>query len=431
MTNKKVQLVYLLLVFLFIFFLIFNTNLFQRGHHSDLNIHFGWGNAARTSGISTLYKNGYTDYPPLYLYVIRLNSQISHSVANSSYYLSPFFVTISKITPTLCNFLIGLLIFLYLKNKGIRKALLVSALYWFNLGIIYNSAYWGQVDSVFTLLLFASVLLLMNKHFIISSVFFVISLLTKIHAITLLPIITLVGLLNKKKTILIKMITFGFSTTLLILSPQIIDGSFYHLIKSVGFIGSYPYVSVNAYNFWHFLTPSADKWWQSPSDLLTFAGFSYKTIGFFLLFLYTFFVLYQLSKDIKKDNISLASSSLLFAFFMLPTEIHERYLFPFFAFFSLNAIKNKKFLVVYLVLSVTYLFNLMIVLPYEGGYHLIFSNIQYLLDFISNSLTSKFLSNTIACINVLAFLFISKIGIFSNFGDNIKKDFTLLKKKII
>ena len=139
-------------------------------------------------------------------------------------------------------------------------------------------------------------------------------------------------------------------------------------------------------------------------------------------------VIYQLIKKHDTNNIILASAGMAFAFFMLPTQIHERYLFPFFALFVLIALNNKKYLWMYIILTITYLLNLMMILPfYRSG---IFHLIQIFLNISHNLFSFTRVAIVIAVVNVLTFIYFNKIGIFNNLLHNLKNDFLRLKKYI-
>jgi Gpi18-like mannosyltransferase len=411
-----------LLIAIFIIFSLFNFNLFEKGAHSDMGLHLMWGSTAQ-NGVSKLYKNNITDYPPLYLYVIKSNYKLSSVLARkTSKNFFSVFITISKIIPTLFNFLIGFFIYKYYLKQNLIKAFSAALLYWFNFGLIYNSGYWGQVDAVFTFFLFISLYLLIDKKYIKSSAFFALSFVTKIQSIIFIPIIGLVGIKQKRNTF-IKMLLMGVVIILLVIIPYINKVELTNLIKNVGFIGSYSTISVNAYNIWHLFVPSATNWFTSPNDLIKIFGISLRSIGLFLITTYTLLVLYQLNKSLNKTNIILASSSLALAFFMLPTQIHERYLFPFFATFSLILFKNKRYLLIYIILSITYLLNLMIVFPFQNSSNLLFLSIQNLINFFSRNYSLKILSNLISITNTIVFIYLSKIGIFSGLLKNLKKDY--------
>lgn len=90
-------------------------------------------------------------------------------------------------------------------------------------------------------------------------------------------------------------------------------------------------------------------------------------IGWIMFGIVTAFSLYYLHKRSRytlETPVLFSAFVLLFAFFMLPTRIHERYLFPVFAVLAmiLPFLKQAKW--IYGVLTFTYLANLAYVLPF-------------------------------------------------------------------
>ena len=61
-----------------------------------------------------------------------------------------------------------------------------------------------------------------------------------------------------------------------------------------------------------------------------------------------------------------AAGLLAFGFFMLPTEMHERYILPALAPLALPAALDRRARAAYLLLSLTVLFNLVRVLPFSS-----------------------------------------------------------------
>ena len=114
-----------------------------------------------------------------------------------------------------------------------------------------------------------------------------------------------------------------------------------------GAYGGYAYTSINAFNLW-----ALYGLWVPDGSLYI--------VGWALFGAFTVFVLYSLHKRFKVSNDFLAIFSafmLLLAFFMLPTRIHERYLFPAISMLALMFPLSKKIRPLYAVLTATFLIN--------------------------------------------------------------------------
>ena len=107
------------------------------------------------------------------------------------------------------------------------------------------------------------------------------------------------------------------------------------------------YTSINAFNLWGLYGL-----WVPDGDLYI--------LGWALFGAFAIFTLYLLHKRFKVSGDLLAVFSafmLFFAFFMLPTRIHERYLFPAISVLALMFPLVKKIRPFYVVLTATFLVN--------------------------------------------------------------------------
>jgi Gpi18-like mannosyltransferase len=386
-----------------------------------------WGNSVFKDGIFKLYKNGGTDYPPLYMIVLGFNSWINLILFGGSGAPTFNYVLVSKMIPNLCIFFSGLILFFYLREKHRRNAYIVFLSYCFNVALLYNSSYWGQVDSVYTMLILISLLFLLKKGYILSSFFLLLGFFTKAQSVIFIPIVWAVIFFQNgiKKTL--KIAEINLLAIAVFLLPFFISGGGLNVIKNLFPIGVSSFVTLNAYNLWFFIFPGFypevaisdhQRWWL----------FSFREIGLMLLGIYTCLILYQLYKKNDNKSIVLAMSSVALGFFMLPTEIHERYMFPFFALFSLVLIKNIKYVLIYLVLMFTHLINMMMTMGFWGNF-MFYLPLQTLINNLIQTFSFQFVSMVIAGINLVTFIYFLKTGIFHNLFFNIKNDVNLIKNR--
>jgi hypothetical protein len=193
--------------------------------------------------------------------------------------------------------------------------------------------------------------------------------------------------------------------------------------------GQYPYVTVNALNFWFLLfSYGVPEYIQCMRDTYTVYGISLRMLGYLALATYTVLVMYQIRRDNK--NLVLGSASLAFASFMLPTEIHERYLFPFFPLFLLIALDKREHIGVYTILTVTYLLNMMLVVNFSGFY-LSFYFIQESLMTLGRYGLLDNVALAIAAINAIVFVYFSATGIFVPLIKNIRRRILLSGQRVV
>ena len=116
------------------------------------------------NGISNFYSPDYfCDYPPEYLYILRLLGGLLDAFGLNS--ITGASLLIIKTPALLCDLTAGYLIYHYAgKHFNHTKSLILSACYLFHPGVLIHSAFWGQTDAVFTLLIIIVCLLLSEKR---------------------------------------------------------------------------------------------------------------------------------------------------------------------------------------------------------------------------------------------------------------------------
>jgi Gpi18-like mannosyltransferase len=242
------------------------------------------------------------------------------------------------------------LIFTFVRKRlDFKIALLATALYAFNPAVIFNAAVWGQYDAIYTFFLVLSLLLVLASRPELSAVALAVGLLTKPQGIALAPLIVflifrkcgwrrlLTSLLVAAATIFAVIIPFEWSNPITFLT-NIYFGAY----------SGYAYTSVNAFNIWAF-----GGIWRPDTQVFFLTGW----IMFGALVVFTLYVLYK-RLDVSGELLVLFSAFMLFfGFFMLPTRIHERYLFPALSILALMFPFSKKVRLIYAALTFTCLAN--------------------------------------------------------------------------
>jgi dolichyl-phosphate-mannose-protein mannosyltransferase len=160
---------------------------FLPGFKTDIDAFFAWSLRLHDLGPSNFYsKDVFTDYTPGYLYVLYLLGFVQkalHLDSNQFQYLL-------KVPAIIAELIIAILCYQEVfKNKFSSKAaLIISSLIFFNIGLIFNSSIWGQVDAVLTLFLVLTIYFLKEQKYLYSSFFYAITFLIKPQAIALAPL---------------------------------------------------------------------------------------------------------------------------------------------------------------------------------------------------------------------------------------------------
>jgi Gpi18-like mannosyltransferase len=179
--------------------------------------------------------------------------------------------------------------------------------------------------------------------------------LTKPQGIALAPLIAfLIYKKNGLKAMGLSVVAFA-ATIFVVILPFNWGGSPISFLTNIYFVAykGYAYTSINAFNLWGLITGM----WV-PDGFLNI-------VGWVLFGAFVVFTLYILNKRFKTSSEFIAvyaAFMLLFAFFMLPTRIHERYLFPAMSMMALMVPFVKKARPIYAVLTVTFFINVAYVL---------------------------------------------------------------------
>ncbi|NJD04860.1 MAG: hypothetical protein FIA99_20175 [Ruminiclostridium sp.] len=344
------------------------------GNEFDISIFRTWSRGVHFTGISNFYHGVKSDYPPLYIYILWVVGAFYKLFISSSFDIhSPVFSILLKTPAIIADIATALLVFLIVRKYGSYKlAFLSMTLYAFNPAIIYNSAIRGQVDSVYTLFLMLALALFVSDKPMISGVSLALAILTKPQSLVLVPLVALVMLIKHPPFTLAKVSAASCTAFVVVALPFYADTSIFELFNL--YLSSYiqyPFNSLNAFNIWSF-----GGMFQPDNTLflsLTYRMWGYLLFG--LLFVYVAHIIIE-----KKDDksIYIASAMLFFGFFMFFTRIHERYLFSLFAPLAVAMTLDRRLSYVYVLATITYLFNLHFVLV-ESKTGIDFPNGEFLI----------------------------------------------------
>jgi Gpi18-like mannosyltransferase len=317
-----------------------------QGYPIDTGDFISWFGTAAAHGIRPFYIVTWSDYPPFNVYIFWFFGSLANAV--STHGISA--VNIVKLAPNLFDLGTAVLIYVFVRKQASFKfALAATALYAFNPAVIYNAAVWGQFDAIYTFFLILSLMLALKSKPELSAATLAIALLTKPQAIALAPLIAF--LIYKKsglKRMLFSVLAFALTIFLIIL-PFDWKGQPLTSLSKIYFggFGQYSVTSVNAFNLWGLYGL-----WVSDANFFI--------LGWALFGAFTVFVLYVLHKrfNVSGDYLAIfAAFMLFFAFFMLPTRIHERYLFPAISVLALMFPFIKKARPLYVALTATLFIN--------------------------------------------------------------------------
>jgi Gpi18-like mannosyltransferase len=364
----------------------------QQGYPIDTNDFLSWFNTASSGGIRPFYQNTWCDYPPFNIYIFWFFGNITNAAST----IGVNAVNIVKLAPTLFDLVTAALIYVFLRKQfGFKQTLLATCFYAFNPAVIFNVAVWGQFDAIYTFFMVLSLMLALKKKPELAAVIFAIALLTKPQGVALLPLVALVIFMKDGVKRLLTSIAAFVATVFLVILPFEWSNPVTFLSNIYfGAYGGYQYTSINAFNIWGMFGM-----WMSDGSFfilgwVLFAVFA----GLFL------FVTYKRFKTEGEPLVFFSAAMLFFAFFMLPTRIHERYPFPVLSVLVLLFLFYKKSRVMYVALTATVLAN--------ETYILYWLNVSY--PTASPNLTGDPVVLVVSTINLVMFLYgtLLMVGLF-------------------
>lgn len=318
-----------------------------------------WSDRITTIGPLHFYSREiFTDNPPGFLYVFWVVGEIQRNFFPDIQYGSKLSDLLLKFPSNLADLLTGLVIYEIIKKYRDKKIALTGFLmYTLNPAIFFNSSIMGQFDGSATLFSLLSIYFLIRyKSPELSALSFAISWAIKPQSIVLAPLIILLTLTSLKPT---RWLTSGLVfliSSLIIYFPFFPQNPFYGLYYvNKAMTGIFTCTSCFTFNFWGIFGNWKD-------DLVYFFNLPLLYWGFLLIaisFIPIFFIK-PFQKRYREPFIYFTAAISIMAFFTFSTRMHERYIFPFFAFFIIAAIliKSKKLILFYIIYSFFNLLNL-------------------------------------------------------------------------
>ena len=339
---------------------------------NDVHTFQSWAILLHAHGFGAFYTSGgFSDYPPVYMYILYglglVRSWFDWPV------LSPLFNFFTFLPSMLADLGIGYV--LYRMAKGGRLGLLIAGVWVFNPAVILISGVWGQVESVFVLMLLVSLLFLRDKKLTAAYVIFGIAIMTKPQSLFLGPVYLYSAFdylreskFNGKSAIHLGMcIAAGIAIMVLVSLPFGLIPTFETI---VGGMDSYNFATVNAFNIWALF---GGNWVGLDTQFL---GLSYAIWGVIIVLVIIAGALVALHVDKIRFNgkfFYLIVAALFVLIFVFSVKMHERYLFPGLLFLLVYYMesRDKRVGFLYLAFSATYFVNCVEILRWlRGGFDL-------------------------------------------------------------
>jgi len=336
------------------------------GYINDTNTNTAWFQTAADYGPRVFYQKVWSDYPPLNVYFFWTFGSLAKAL---SLFGTSGLIWVMKLPSTLFDMAAAFLIFAFVRKRlTFKMALLASGLYAFNPVVIFDSAVWGQFDGIYTFFLVFTLYMILESKPKWAAVAFMLAVLTKPQSIALAPLVVFLVFRkynwNWKKLIVPVLVAVGTVFAVILPFEWNNPVSFlYNIYAGAYSTPNYQMTSFNAFNIWGFN--------MYASDTQSFLFLNFNIIGWALfgaLAVLTLYFVHKRSGTSPELYVIFAAFILLFGFFMLPTRIHERYLFPVVSMLALMFPFLKKARPLYVVLTATCLVNQAYVLYWLNVY---------------------------------------------------------------
>lgn len=367
-----------IIIFLLIGLLIRLILVFISDFHPDVYNYIDWGNIFLKIGPRNFYSPNMfwshcaPNQPILSTYLFAIIAFLNQILQKLFWFINikiPIFpsflipsiisslqVWLIKFPAVIADIFIGFYIFKLLEPKYKKIAIIASCLYLFNPAVIYNSALWGQNDSIISLFALLAFIKLFDKKYFLSFIFLFVSLFFKITLFIYVPIYLLILFSQKPKVKSIFLPAIYTFITALILSfpfsyPQNPFSWLINLFTRQVFSNQGNMLNGNAYNVWLL---------AYGVDITTQAVLWQKLLSYGIFLIILFFIGKKLFLKLNFQKTIFALFMVGFTAFIILTNMHERYLHPIFVLLPLLYAYYPKIFSIpkIIILSLLHLINL-------------------------------------------------------------------------
>jgi len=269
----------------------------------------------------------------------------------------------------LSDLLIGVFAYAVARRRlNHRLAAMALAAFVFNPAIIFDSAYYGQLDAVHSLLLVAAVVIIGEGFPGWGWLVMGIAMLTKPQTYVVAPLLVLVTARRFGWWGLVRGGLASVVGGLLVVLPFLRFGTFDSFARYMISISQvHPVVGANADNFWWWMTggQAARIFDTTPVPVLAALGLSlsYRTAGVVLVLGVLLVVWYAAWHRPHPPALYEWAALSALVFFVLSTEMHENYMYLTLPLLALVFYNERRFTILYAGLSVTFLANMALHYP--------------------------------------------------------------------
>ncbi|MCL2015765.1 MAG: hypothetical protein FWG68_05905 [Defluviitaleaceae bacterium] len=345
---------------------------------TDVRLIQSWAVLLNEGGFANFYySDAHTDYPPAYMYILFLVGAIRAAFGWD--FLSIPFNMVTFAPPIIADIVTGLVIYaiardvlekpqtydksVLVEEAVLGKSFLVGLAYMLNPAVVLNSAWWGQVDAVHTMLLFLALYAVYKKQILPVYMLYGLAVLTKPQSLVLAPIFLYSVFYycqerNFTAKSVLTVLGYGVATFAFMALLSLPFGLSLVIEQYTATMGQFMFNSVNAYNF-NALTGGT---WQAITPFNTLMS----VVAIVGVTVFSFWILHNRWSE---TSIFAVAALLFVVTFVFSVRMHERHVFPAVAFLAAAALfsSSKKMYLLYFVFSATIFINCLdVLLVYRG-----------------------------------------------------------------
>lgn len=329
----------------------------QPGFKQDQVFFLHWASLAEREGITSLYEaraNGkpWCNYPPLYPYMLRGLAAVYRLGAGESLHVQAIgdvladrdtpnaaaATALFKMPGVIADGLTCALLTIWLSRRvALRIAIIVSSVYALMPAVIFDSAVWGQVDSIPTLFSLIALECTTRRRWTWVGVFTAMAMLAKPQAVIFAPLLVFAAICAGPPRIPFALLRFvvGAAVASLVILAPLWSARAGIAAAFTGAAGHYPYVHLNGFSTWFLANPlpaprlDALAQHYRRDDQPIAQGITPRGLGFAAMWIFFFAVLLRLGRmRAAGHSVHYAARILPLAFMVVCTQMHERYLIP-------------------------------------------------------------------------------------------------------
>lgn len=270
-------------------------------------------------------------YPPVHHFFLAISGHLYQLLFSPDFDMTSMRLEfVMKLSTLVADTLIAVTILSYgLRKFSPKASLLATTAYFLNPGIIFVTAFHGQLgDPVYAIFVLLAVIGLLERWGVLAGGATALAVLTKPQSSAFLPFLLVAAIRHLPRKALIRGFVAGSVVSLLVLLPYLLAGTFPLLLRTVlRTIGHGPRISSYAFNLW-WLVGWGNAWEIKDTELLI-GSISYRMAGLLLFFGIAYgFILWRTWSAPRVERLATIAAFTGLCFFLLPTEIHENYLYP-------------------------------------------------------------------------------------------------------